>query len=277
MSPQSPPLTASASIAQLMDLSGRQALVAGGGGHIALAIEETLMELGARVAVADLDAAACQERAVHLAKQRPGSAVAVVCDLADEVQTRGAVQTTMRELGGLDVLVHCPAYSEGTSGDGWAGPLEQQTVAAWDASLRVNLTSAFILAQEARAALERSGHGSVILLGSIYSLLGPDARLYAGTPLINPVAYGVSKGGLLQLTRYLATLLAPRIRVNAISPGGVWRNPPQAFHDRYASRTPLGRMCTEEDLKGAVAYLASDLSAYVTGQNLVVDGGWTIW
>ena len=95
--------------------------------------------------------------------------------------------------------------------------------------------------------------------------------------MANPAGYAASKGGLLQLTRYLATLLAPRVRVNAISPGGVWRDQPEAFHQRYLARTPLGRMATEEDLKGAIAYLASDLSAYVTGHNLVVDGGWTAW
>ena len=95
--------------------------------------------------------------------------------------------------------------------------------------------------------------------------------------MANPAGFGASKGGLLQLTRYLATTLAPRVRVNCISPGGVWRDQPSGFRERYESRTPLGRMATEEDIKGAVAYLASDLSAYVTGQNLVVDGGWTIW
>ena len=270
------PLTAHASIAQLMDLSGRQALVAGGAGHIALAIEDAFVELGARVAVVDLDPAACRERAARLSQQRSGSAIPVACDLADEAQTRQAVRTAVQELGGLDILVHCAAYTEGAAG-GWTGPLDRQTVEAWDAALRVNLTSAFVLAQEGRAALERSGHGSVIFFGSIYSLVGPDARLYTDTPLANPVAYGVSKGGVLQLARYLATLLAPRVRVNAISPGGVWRHPPKAFEERYVSRTPLGRMCTEEDLKGAVAYLASDLSAYMTGQNLVLDGGWTVW
>ncbi len=277
MPTQLPPLAASASIAQLMDLSGRRALVAGGAGHIALAVEEALIELGARVAVLDREAAGCEERATSLCRQKAGSALPVVCDLADEAQTRRAVRTAIQELDGLDILVHCAAYTEGTIGNGWAGSLEHQTVAVWDAALRVNLTSAFVLAQESRAALDRSGHGSLILFASIYALVGPDARLYTDTPLSNPVGYGVSKGGLLQLTRYLATLLAPRIRVNAISPGGVWRDPPKAFHERYVSRTPLGRMCTEEDLKGAVAYLASDLSAYVTGQNLVVDGGWTAW
>jgi len=95
--------------------------------------------------------------------------------------------------------------------------------------------------------------------------------------MANPAGYNASKGGVLQLTRYLATVLAPRTRVNAISPGGVWRQQPDVFRQRYEARTPLARMAAEEDLKGAVAYLASDLSAYVTGQNLVVDGGWTAW
>jgi NAD(P)-dependent dehydrogenase (short-subunit alcohol dehydrogenase family) len=133
------------------------------------------------------------------------------------------------------------------------------------------------MAQEARAALLASGHGSVILLASIYGLVGPDPTLYADTGLANPAAYGVSKGGIIQLTRYLATVMAPRVRVNAIAPGGVWREQPDVFRERYEARTPLRRMAVEEDLKGAVAYLASDLSSYVTGHTLVVDGGWTAW
>ena len=93
----------------------------------------------------------------------------------------------------------------------------------------------------------------------------------------NPAAYAASKGGLLQLTRWLATTLAPDVRVNAVSPGGIFRGQPQAFVERYTSRTPLGRMASEHDLRGAIAYLASDLSSYVTGQNLAVDGGWGVW
>jgi len=93
----------------------------------------------------------------------------------------------------------------------------------------------------------------------------------------NPAAYAASKGGLLQYTRWLATVLAPTVRVNAITPGGVWRNQPDSFHKKYVERTPLKRMAREEDFKGAIAYLASDLSSYVTGQNIIVDGGWTAW
>jgi NAD(P)-dependent dehydrogenase (short-subunit alcohol dehydrogenase family) len=117
----------------------------------------------------------------------------------------------------------------------------------------------------------------VINIGSIYGLLGPDMRLYDGTEMGNPAYYAAAKGGIVQLTRYWATTLAPEVRVNCVAPGGVWRQQPDSFHERYKSRTPLRRMATEEDLKGAVAYLSSDLSAYVTGHILVVDGGWTAW
>jgi NAD(P)-dependent dehydrogenase (short-subunit alcohol dehydrogenase family) len=180
-------------------------------------------------------------------------------------------------VGSLDILVHCAAYVGTTQTPGWAVPLDRQSVTAWDDAMRVNLTAAFVLVQEATDALKRSGHGSVIFFSSIYGMVGPDMRLYADTPMANPAGYAASKGGLIQLARHLATLLAPRVRCNVISPGGVWRNQPAIFVDRYQSRTPLTRMATEEDLKGAVAFLASDLAAYVTGQNLVVDGGWTAW
>jgi NAD(P)-dependent dehydrogenase (short-subunit alcohol dehydrogenase family) len=117
----------------------------------------------------------------------------------------------------------------------------------------------------------------VINIGSTYGMVGPDLRLYQDTDMGNPAGYAASKGGIIQITRWLATALAPDVRVNSISPGGVWRDQPENFHKEYISRTPMGRMAVEEDLKGAVAYLASDLSAYVTGHNLVVDGGWTAW
>ncbi|MBI3456369.1 MAG: SDR family oxidoreductase [Candidatus Rokubacteria bacterium] len=266
-----------ASVRRLMDLIGRRALVTGAAGHVGLIACETLMELGASVAVLDRDAAACRARAEALLWRRQGRAVPLPCDLRDEAATRAAARQAVAGLGGLDILIHAAAFVGTTQADGWAVPFEQQTVEAWDAALRVNLTSAFVMVQEARQALAASGHGSIILFGSIYGTSAPDARLYAGTAMAHPAGYGASKGGLLALTRNLATTLAPRVRVNMISPGGILRDQPEAFVRRYEERTPLGRMATEEDLRGAVAYLASDLSAYVTGQNLVVDGGWTIW
>ena len=121
------------------------------------------------------------------------------------------------------------------------------------------------------------GKGAIINIASIYGSYGPDWSLYEGTNMSNPSAYCASKGGLIQFTRWLATTIAPRIRVNTISPGGVFRNQQEAFVQRYEAKTPLGRMAKEDDFRGAIAYLASDLSKYVTGQNLAVDGGWGIW
>lgn len=260
-------------INELADLSGRAALLTGGTGNIGLAVAETLIELGARVAIVDINQTACEERAAALG----ANALPFACDLKDEQITRETVRAVIKSFNQLDILIHCAAYVGTTQVPGWGVPFDLQSVEAWDAALRVNLTSAFILAQEAHEALSASGHGAVILFSSIYGVVGPDMGLYVGTQMANPAGYNASKGGLLQLTRYLATVLAPQVRVNAISPGGVWRNQPEVFHERYNARTPLQRMAHEEDLKGATAFLASDLSAYVTGQNLMVDGGWTAW
>jgi NAD(P)-dependent dehydrogenase (short-subunit alcohol dehydrogenase family) len=265
------------SLSGLMDLNGRKALVTGGAGHIALAVEEALVELGAATSVLDVDKKACEERVQALSHHSNSSGFAIPCDLRDEGATRSAIRQGIDQMGGLDILVHCAAFGGTTQYPGWAVPFEEQSVDAWNAALSVNLTAAFVMVQEAKDALAASGHGSVILFASIYGIDGPDMALYEGTEMANPAGYGASKGGLIQLTRYLATILAPRIRVNAISPGGVWRDQPQAFHQRYVARTPMGRMAAEQDLKGAVAYLSSDLSEYVTGHNLVVDGGWTAW
>lgn len=265
------------SIGSLMDLRGRKALVAGGAGHIGLAVCETLAELGARTAVLDADPAACEKRAKLLIRRRAGAAFALPCDLMDEGRTRRAVRDAAGRMGGLDILVHCAAYVGTTQAPGWAVPFPRQTAKAFEDAVRLNLTSAFVMTQEAAPALKRSGRGSVIFIGSIYGMLGPDFSLYEGTEMANPAGYGASKGGLLQLSRFLSTQLAPGVRVNMISPGGVWRGQPKAFVDRYQKRTPLKRMAIEEDFKGAVAYLAGGLSAYVTGQNLAVDGGWSAW
>ncbi|MBI4596923.1 MAG: SDR family oxidoreductase [Candidatus Omnitrophica bacterium] len=265
------------SIAELMDLHGRRAVVTGGAGHVGRVIGATLIELGATVTLLDLDASAVRARARELSRSGSGEALGLACDLTDEAETRGTLRTAVKAMGGVDILIHNAAYVGNLSRPGWSVPFEQQTVEGWDAALRVNLTAAFVMAQETHKALGASGHGSIVLIGSIYGVSAPDFRLYEGTAMANPAAYAASKGGLLQLMRYLATWLAPRVRVNAISPGGLLRGQPSSFQQRYVERTPLGRMGTEEDVKGAVAYLASDLSAYVTGHNLMVDGGWTAW
>lgn len=257
----------------LMSLSGRKALVTGGAGHIGEAVCSALLELGATVAVLDRDAQACAARARALGRR----AWPLPCDLSDEASTRGAAREAVKRMKGLDILVHAAAFVGDTKLPGWAVPFEKQSLGAWDMAQRVNVGAAFALAQETRAALSASGRGSIILFSSTYGVVGPDFRIYEGTPIHHPLGYSASKGAIVQLTRALATALAPKVRVNALSPGGVERGQPETFVRRYESRTPLGRMAVEEDYKGAIAYLASDLSAYVTGQNLIVDGGWTAW
>ena len=161
--------------------------------------------------------------------------------------------------------------------DGWVAEFQQQSLDTWRRALEVNLTAVFELSQGLAPELKKKGKGSIINIASIYGVVAPDYELYRGTSMGNPAAYAASKGGLLQLTRWLATTLAPSVRVNAISPGGVERKQPPQFIDRYVKRTPLRRMAMEEDFKGVIALLASDSGSYITGQNLVVDGGWSIW
>jgi NAD(P)-dependent dehydrogenase (short-subunit alcohol dehydrogenase family) len=238
----------------------------------------TLAELGAAVAAVDARGGQCTDVARSLSHDFGVAAVGIEADVADDAAVSGAVEQARAALGGIDVVVAAAALV-GTAEElpGWSVPFAEQSPATWRRALEVNLTSVFVLAQSCLPALVQSGHGSIITVSSIYGLVGPDLGLYEGTDLGNPAAYAAGKGGLVQLTRWLATVVAPGVRVNAISPGGIERGQPEPFRRRYRERTPLGRMGTEEDLRGAIAYLATDLSAYVTGHNLVVDGGWTAW
>jgi NAD(P)-dependent dehydrogenase (short-subunit alcohol dehydrogenase family) len=264
-------------IADMSTLSGRAAVVTGGGGHIGWAVAETLAELGADVAVWDLEPELRQADAEVLS-DRYG--VVVQCervDITDAEQIDRAALATQQAFGRVDILVQSAALVGSSALRGWTTPFAQQSIETWRKALDVNLTGAFMVAQALEPQLRSSGNGSVINIGSIYGLIGPDMRLYEGTEMGSPAAYAAAKGGLLQLTRWMATVLAPEIRVNAISPGGIWRDQPDSFASAYTARTPIGRMGMEEDIKGAIAYLAGDLSAYVTGQNIVVDGGITSW
>jgi NAD(P)-dependent dehydrogenase (short-subunit alcohol dehydrogenase family) len=270
-------MTSPARLRTLMDLEGRVAVITGGAGQLGQVMTEALAELGATVVVLDREQTACECVAAGIQERFAVRALPLECDLSRQLEVQAVPPRVIQSCGRLDILVNCAAFVGLSQLSGWAVPFPEQCPDTWRSALEVNLTAPFVLTQACAAALESAGHGSVINIGSIYGLVGPDLSLYEGTDLGNPAAYAASKGGLLQLTRWLATALAPKVRVNSITPGGVWRNQPDAFYRRYLARTPLGRMASPEDLKGAVAYLASDLSAYVTGHNLIVDGGWTAW
>jgi NAD(P)-dependent dehydrogenase (short-subunit alcohol dehydrogenase family) len=263
-------------VQQLMNLKGRVAVVTGGAGHLGYVLAEALAEAGANIVLWDI----CPEaktRAVKMAKRYHVRALGITSNLADDDDISSAVGEIAGHFSKVDILVHCAALV-GTSGlDGWAVSFEQQSVGTWRKALEVNLTSVFTVTQKLLPLLKKSKVPSVINISSIYGMVGPDLGLYEGTKMGNPAAYAASKGGLIQLTRWLATNLAPKVRVNTISLGGIYRGHKDPFLTRYLKRTPLKRMASEQDIKGALVYLASDMSGYVTGHNLVVDGGWTAW
>jgi NAD(P)-dependent dehydrogenase (short-subunit alcohol dehydrogenase family) len=255
------------------DLSGRTAVVTGGAGPLGSVLADALARSGARVVVIDLDEQACAATVAAL----PGDGHAVLAANLLDPQGISAVESFVQGIGACDVLVNNAAFT-GTSGvPGYAVPFDEQTDEAFGLALTLNLTAPFSLTRRLAPLLRSGGHGSVINVSSIYGLVGPNLALYEGTRMGNPAAYAASKGGIAQLTRYLATVLAPDIRVNCFAPGGIARGQDETFIERYERLTPLARMATEDDFRGVVTWLASDASAYVTGQVVAVDGGWTAW
>ena len=264
-------------LSELTGLDGRVALVTGATGHLGRVFVETLAELGASVAALDINSTLLDALPAAILRDYGATVLPITVDLTNHTELRQVPTTVVDRFGRLDILVNCAAMVNTADMTGWTAPFANQSVDAWRLAVETNLTAPFVLTQACADALRSSGHGSIVNVGSLYGVVGPDLRLYEGTELGNAAAYAASKGGLLQFTRWLAAVLAPEIRVNAISPGGIWRGQHEAFRSRYESRTPLRRMGSEEDMKGALAYLASDLSAYVTGQNILVDGGFTAW
>jgi len=264
-------------LSQLMNMSGRRALITGAAGGLGRVMAETLAEMGSDLVLVDLPASPLTSQAEDLVQRYAINVQVGHCDLEDSAQREELAEQVLDKGKMLDVLINNAAFV-GTSGlQGWSEPFEKQSVETWRRALEVNLTSVFHLCQLFTQPLRESNAGSIINIGSIYGEYGPDWSLYEGTQMANPAAYGSSKAGLIQFTRWLATTLAPDIRANVISPGGVSRGQPESFINRYEGRTPLGRMATEDDFRGSIAYLASDMSAYVTGQVLRVDGGWGVW
>lgn len=263
-------------IKQLMNLNGRRALITGATGGLGRVMAMALAELGADLILVDRPGSNFYDLLEGLV-QWPIRAADIACDIEQEADRHQLMDRIKADGQGLSILVNNAAFVGSSGLTGWAVPFEQQSLETWRRALEVNLTATFDFCQGLAPVLGQSPGANIINIASIYGMLGPDWQLYEDTTMSNPAAYAASKGGLIQLTRWLSTTLAPKVRVNAISPGGIWRNQPQAFVQRYESRTPLARMANEEDFIGAVAYLATDQARYVTGQNLAVDGGWSAW
>jgi NAD(P)-dependent dehydrogenase (short-subunit alcohol dehydrogenase family) len=262
---------------ELSNLQGRRALITGAAGHLGKVFADTLAELGSDLILVDLPGLNLEELSSDIGERWGIKVFTKYCDLELANQRAELINWLNESAEPLHILVNNAAFAGTTDLSGWSVPFEEQSVETWRRALEVNLTAIFHLCQGLTPLLKKVKGSSIVNIASIYGANGPDWSLYEDTNMSNPAAYGASKGGLIQLTRWLATTIAPEVRVNSISPGGIFRNQPELFVKRYLEKTPLRRMASEDDIRGAIAFLASDMSRYVTGQNLVVDGGWGTW
>jgi NAD(P)-dependent dehydrogenase (short-subunit alcohol dehydrogenase family) len=227
-----------------------------------------LADRGAQVVVADVD----EEAGAAVADETGGEFLE--CDVTDDAAVEALFDYLQEQYDCLDAQVNMAYPRDGTYGD-WFG---ERPVEDWRRQVDAGLNSYAALCRGAVRTMTEQGHGTVVNFGSTYGVQAPDFSVYREADMPpSPAHYSACKAGVLNLTRYLASALGEQgIRVNAVSPGGVFDEQDPAFVDRYEANTPLGRMAEPEDVAGAVVYLISDAASYVTGHNLVVDGGWTI-
>jgi len=258
----------------LFDLDDRVAVVTGGAGVLGQEFARTLAERGAQVVLADLDQSRCDKSAADISDVHKRTCLGISADVTSPMAVAAMVDRTRSEFGRIDVLINNAA----TQPPGFFAPLQEYSLDVWNQVLAVNLTGMFVVAQAVGKVMVEQGRGSIINISSIYGIVASDHRIYDGCDFNTPAVYAVSKAGVIGLTKYLAAYWADKgVRVNAVTPGGVFREQEDPFLSAYTSRVPMGRMARQDELSGAVVYLASDASGYVTGHNLVIDGGLTAW
>ena len=258
---------------RLFDVSGRVAVVTGGMGQLGRVYVDGLIERGMRVAVFDVAGG-----------ELPDGGRAFAVDVTDRAALEQATAELVADWGAPHLLVNNAALDSPPDAPAEeVGPFESYPEESFDTVMDVNVKGTFLCCQVVGAEMARAGRGSIVNVSSVYGLLSPVQDLYAfrreqGETFVKPVAYSVSKSAVLNLTRYLATYWAREgVRVNTLTLAGVWNDQPAEFLDAYAARVPMGRMLRAEEALGAVVFLASDASSYVTGSNVVVDGGWSAW
>jgi NAD(P)-dependent dehydrogenase (short-subunit alcohol dehydrogenase family) len=259
------------SVLDRFSIKGRVALVTAGAGPLfGQSISMALAEAGATVVTASRSRERNEQFAAEL--RASGHEVhGLTFDIKDLQSIDALHDEVFYRFGRLDVLVNSALAREGH-----VGAFEEQTPATWQHAANGDFAGLFRHCQRAVAAMKQQGHGSIINIASIYGVVSNDPGLYEGTAMRQPPTYNFMKAGMINFTRYLASYYGrDGIRANCISPGGYFNQQPEAFVRRYCERVPLRRMMGHEDLQGAVVFLASDASAYVTGMNLLVDGGWT--
>jgi 2-deoxy-D-gluconate 3-dehydrogenase len=266
------------------DLSERVAIITGGAGLLGKGYCETLAGAGAHVVIADIRGDATEELAKRISQEAGVEALGVESDVTNPESVDALIEVVMRKFKKVDILVNNAALDpkfDVEHATEHTNRFETFPFDAWQEALGVNVTGMFLCAQAASKPMLEAKRGVIINISSTYGLVGPDQRLYQreGEPTqIKPVTYTVAKAAVLGLTRYLATYFANMgIRVNTLTPGGVFAGHDDEFVKRYSAKTVLGRMADADEMSMALLFLASDASSYMTGANLVVDGGWTAW
>ncbi len=259
-------------VSRLYDLKGKIALITGGTGFLGTEYAYILSAAGANVVIADIDRNKCESLARDVEKHTGNKALGIEVDVTSEKSVDDMIKAIIKKFKKLDILLNNAA---GRSKNFFA-KFEDFPLEDWERILKVNLTGMFLCAQAASKAMKK---GSVIVnVSSIYGNVSPDQRIYKGSKINTPIVYSASKSAVLNFTRYLATYLGPKgIRVNTLTPGGVFNNQEKVFIKRYCEKTPLGRMARREEMAAPMLFLVSDASSYMTGANLIVDGGWTAW
>ena len=270
---------------ELFDLTGRVAIVTGGAGLLGYYHAAILADAGARVILLDLPAASPAERAEQLSSEFSSEAVGLPCDITSESSLEACRSEILTRFGRLDILINNaannPKVEDGSSA--WSR-LENFPLDMWESDIRVGLTGAFLCSRVFGTEMATRKSGVIVNVASDLGIVAPDQRLYRLDGVqeeqqpVKPVTYSVVKTALIGLTRYLATYWSSsNVRVNAISPGGVFNGQPELFLSRLRQLIPLGRMANRDEYQGAILFLCSDASSYMTGTNLVVDGGRTCW
>lgn len=271
---------------QLFDLSGRVAIITGGGGLLGGRHAGSLAAAGATPILVDITLERATKRAAQLKEDFGVEALAFQADITDQEALQQLRDTILERFGRIDILINNAANNpkvEDASATGWER-FESFSLSQWDADMNVGLKGAFLCCQVFGSEMASRRSGSIINIASIFGVIAPDQRLYRQEGLsdeeqpVKPVTYSVVKTGILGLTTYLAAYWGEKgVRVNAISPGGIENGQPADAVRRMGEAAPLGRMGNIDDLEGAILYLSSDVSSYVTGLNMIVDGGRFIW
>lgn len=251
------------------NFKNKNIFVTGSNGFLGSEISNAFYDLGANLILTDI-------HTNSKIKKKSKNIFYKKCDLSSPDDIKEFARVISKKYKKLDVVIYNASYTGDSKLRGWSTTFKNQNTVNWGDVFQISLNSNFEFSNRFYNLLKKSKSGSIVNISSIYGFMAPDWNMYSGTNVHNPAGYGISKSGLIYLTKWLASSMAPKVRVNSISPGGINRKQSVVFKKKYISKVPLGRMCKEDDIIGAVLFLSSDLSKYITGQNIVIDGGYSI-